>query len=251
VKGIFILLAAGAVCAWVVGCSNTAEMRTARTPDENIEYFDEGERLVRKPKREGLPPTERFTQNEGGGEEIQPLQQADPPDRKGPKGPVTEGMIKIEGGKFTMGHVDPAVTDAGPKQFVDVPTFYIDKYEVTNAQFKTFLEATDYEWKGKLSAWPLGKMPEEIANHPVGYVSWSDAKAYAKWIGKRLPTEAEWEKAARGVDGRKYPWGNKFDAEKCNVKQSGINKTQPVGSSGRRMEAAGPLAGSSHQIPLA
>ena len=223
------IISLAVVAVWLfAGCTTTVEQRHTRNVKENIDYFGQKERLVKKPEKEGLPTTVNVVENRGPSGPVAPLQQQAEPEGK--QGALTEGMIKIEGGKFKMGHVDPSITDAGPETWMDVPKFYIDKYEVTNAQFKTFLEATDYEWKGKLSAWSLGKMPEEIANHPVTYVSWEDAKAYAKWVGKRLPTESEWEKAARGVDGRKYPWGNKFDSKKCNVKESGIAKTQPVGS---------------------
>ena len=102
---------------------------------------------------------------------------------------------------------------------VAVKPFFIDEAEVTNAQFKKFLDSTGYSPKCKqnfLKRWPNGKMPEELAEHPVVYVDIDDARAYAKWAGKRLPTEFEWQLAAQGTDGRIWPWGNTFDANNCN-----------------------------------
>jgi len=102
---------------------------------------------------------------------------------------------------------------------VEVKPFLIDEAQVTNAEFKAFLEATDYAPKHPenfLKHWPEGKMPEELADHPVVYVDLEDARAYAAWCGKRLPAEPEWQAAAQGNDGREWPWGNVFEAAKCN-----------------------------------
>jgi formylglycine-generating enzyme required for sulfatase activity len=189
------------------------------------------ERIARKAEQAGLTP-EQPREARPAPEEISPIQAPprEPSRAEITAASVTRDMVRIEGGKFTIGHIDPSCTDAGPVEEVTVEGYWIDKYEVTNAQWKKFIESTRYEWKGKLSAWPLGTMPEEAANHPVGHISWEDANAYAVWAGKRLPTEFEWEIAARGVDKRSYPWGNKFDEKKCNVKQSGIGRTTPVGT---------------------
>ncbi|MBE7413701.1 MAG: SUMF1/EgtB/PvdO family nonheme iron enzyme [Deltaproteobacteria bacterium] len=93
-------------------------------------------------------------------------------------------------------------------------SFYIDRYEVTNKRFKRFVDATGRphpeHWKG-------GRIPDGREDHPVVYVSWADADAFCKWEAKRLPTEQEWEKAARGTDGRTFPWGDKFDRNKGNT----------------------------------
>ena len=104
--------------------------------------------------------------------------------------------------------------------------FYIDKYEVTNAQYKQFMDETGHKA-------PMYWDDEGFnqSNQPVVGVIWHDAVAYCKWAGKRLPTEAEWEKAARGVDGRIYPWGNEWDSSKCNSYRGddGYQYTAPVG----------------------
>ena len=98
-----------------------------------------------------------------------------------------------------------------------VKDFWIDKYEVTNAMYAEFLNATGYSVEGTrnlkyyLSHWVDGRIPRGAENQPVRWVSYGDANAYARWSDKRLPTNEEWEKAARGTDGRTYPWGNKWN----------------------------------------
>lgn len=113
--------------------------------------------------------------------------------------------------------------------------FYIDKYEVTNRQFKKFVRATNYEPKGDWKRWVRDK--KELDNHPVVGVTWEDAKEYAKWVGKRLPCEIEWEKAARCSLGFWFPWGDSFDNSNklANYNTSGskdsiVKKTVPVDS---------------------
>ncbi len=147
--------------------------------------------------------------------------------------PVTDVMVKIPAGAFTMGS-DKGNPEAGPPHQVDVPDFEIDKFEVTNADFGVFAQAAGYQtfaeqkgytsWKDQAGA---GK-----ENHPAVMITWDDAVAYCKWAGKRLPTEAEWEKAARGQDGRTFPWGNDWDPTKANVKETGLRGTAAVGSFG-------------------
>jgi len=130
-----------------------------------------------------------------------------------------ENMIYVPTGAFVMGSsADAGHYDETPAHRVCLSGFYIDRHEVTNAQFKEFTETTGYITEAEdatvASAYtwrrPYGpdSNAEDIPNHPVVCITWNDANAYAAWAGKRLPTEAEWEKAARGTDGRRYPWGN-------------------------------------------
>ncbi len=144
--------------------------------------------------------------------------------------PTTTGMVSIPAGPFIMGS-DSGDPDETPQHEVDLPAFEIDLYEVTNAQFAAFVEATGYQTdaeKAGEAGW-RAYYTEGKENHPVVKVSWNDAVAYCQWGGKRLPTEAEWEKAARGTDGRVFPWGNEWDPAKANVKESGFRGTTPVG----------------------
>jgi formylglycine-generating enzyme required for sulfatase activity len=139
--------------------------------------------------------------------------------------PTDSLMVLIPSGEFTMGSVSGEGDDnERPQHRVNVSAFYIDRYEVTNAQFRRFIEAGGYtdrnnwsdegwRWRRNVTEpeyWSDGNpnFGEVYPQYPVVGVSWYEAEAYARWAGKRLPTEAEWEKAARGTDGRMYPWGN-------------------------------------------
>jgi formylglycine-generating enzyme required for sulfatase activity len=143
-------------------------------------------------------------------------------------------MVKIPAGKFLYGD---------EKETSEIKTPYsIDVYLVTNLQYEKFIKAGGYvkdeywcnegkEWKKKSENTLPKHWTDEKWNkpdHPVVGVSWYEADAYARWAGKRLPTEQEWERAARGTDGRKYPWRNDFDKERCNSKESGIGHTTAV-----------------------
>src|SRR3990172_5333488 len=139
-----------------------------------------------------------------------------------------ENMVYIPAGKFIMGSMEdikndksfdfgftkPWIADAVPHREIHLEEYYIDKYEVSNTDYEKFVSATGYKAP---EHWEKNAPQEKIRNHPVTNISWYDALEYCKWKGKRLPTEEEWEKAARGTDGRLYPWGNEFDFNKANV----------------------------------
>jgi formylglycine-generating enzyme required for sulfatase activity len=166
-------------------------------------------------------------------------------------------MVHVPAGEFTMGSTDAEVDSAlalcnevkdcerswfeneQPQHTVYLDAFYIDKTEVTNAQYRKCVEAgaCDAPWN------TIYYDKADYAQHPVVFVGWNDADAYCQWEGKRLPTEAEWEKAARGTDGWTYPWGNTFDGSRlnfcdrnCKLDQrdsdadDGYAQTAPVGS---------------------
>ncbi len=136
-----------------------------------------------------------------------------------------ESMAKIPAGEFVMG-TDNLKTDAQnrPAHKVNLPAYEIDVYPVTNAQYARFVAETGH--RVPLN-WAKGRFNPELAMHPVTMISWFDARDYCEWAGKRLPTEAEWEKAARGTDGRRWPWGNVMDVQKLNTYYS-VGSTTPV-----------------------
>ncbi len=158
-----------------------------------------------------------------------------------------EGMVYVPGGTAVIGSTEQDIEKAAaefygsaavdyaktlllqetPQVVKVVAPFYIDRTEVTNKQYHEFIKAT--QWLAP-SHWLGGMYPAGEADLPVYRVSAKDAEAYAKWANKRLPTEAEWELAARGQDGRVYPWGDKFDPAKCNSREGGVKRPTKVGS---------------------
>jgi hypothetical protein len=137
-------------------------------------------------------------------------------------------MVRVPAGRFLYDWM---------KEERELREFWIDRTPVTHAEYKRFLDANPkrsvpfrdigsarpYNWDRKSRSFPQGK-----ADHPVVLVTWHDAAAYAEWAGKRLPTEEEWEKAARGTDGRKYPWGDWVEG-RCNTSEADVESTTAVG----------------------
>jgi formylglycine-generating enzyme required for sulfatase activity len=137
-------------------------------------------------------------------------------------------MVRVPAGRFLFGEM---------MEERELPEFWMDRTPVTNAEYKRFLDAhpghavpfakedwaQQYSWDRQARSFPSGR-----DEHPAVLVTRQDAVAYAEWAGARLPTEEEWEKAARGVDGRKYPWGD-WDNERCNTAEAGVLDTTPVG----------------------
>ncbi len=139
---------------------------------------------------------------------------------------INNEMAMIPAGEFVMGS-NERWEDESPEFITKTDTFLIDIYEVTNSDYKKFIDAIK---SSPPIFWDEGKIPEGLENHPVTYVSWDEASTFCKWAGKRLPTEAEWEKGARGELGQTFPWGSKFDPSKSNSPESESQGTKPVGS---------------------
>lgn len=160
---------------------------------------------------------------------------------------MTEDMIFVPAGTFVMGG-EVGADDERPIRELHLDAFYIDRYEVTNEEYVEFLNAVEdrlarcsghlcIDTKDEdpdshiLDKYKTGQYAVErgYENHPMIKVSWYGAKAYCEYHDKRLPSEAEWEKAARGTDGRAYPWGDEFDASRANTDYK-VGDTTPVGS---------------------
>ena len=168
---------------------------------------------------------------------------------------ASEGMVGIPVGEFRMGST--VIENEKPVHTVYLDAFYIDRYEVTNAEYKKFVDANpifrktnfpaDFHDGNYLAHWTEDTYPSGQEHHPVTYVSWYAAMAYARWAGKRLPTESEWEKAARGgLPGVKYPWGNTATPGTANA--AGVSgSTLPIGSYPPNRYGLHDMAGNVHE----
>jgi len=158
-----------------------------------------------------------------------------PPVSRAPDFPFEPEVILIPAGEFLMGsdpQKDKVVLNwEQPQHTLYLPEYWIAKTPITNAQYAAFVQATGHKAPRH---WQKGKIPQGKGAHPVVEITWHDALAYCTWLAKAtgksytLPSEAEWEKAARGTDGRVYPWGDTFDGSKCNSWESDIKDTTPV-----------------------
>src|SRR5205085_4067970 len=141
----------------------------------------------------------------------------DPPGGNANAGPLTtavpENMVNVDGGEFTMGN-DRGDDYEKPAHETTVKPFFIDKYEVTCERYARFVKEKNYPAPPQ---WKNGTFPAGWARRPVTGVAWDDANAYAQWAGRRLPTEEEWEFAARGTKGWRYPWGNEWISGAANA----------------------------------
>lgn len=169
--------------------------------------------------------------------------------------PRADQMIEIPEGAFSMGIRDEELSSAAirtfvrdllerstPSRTIHLPTYYIDRHPVTHAQYERFMQDGGYqrrelwspagqEWlemEKRSRPWYWDSYQWNRPNYPVIAVSWYEAEAYANWAGKRLPTEAEWEKAARGTDGRRWPWGDEWDDGASNA-EAGLGQLTPIG----------------------
>lgn len=174
---------------------------------------------------------ERYNEYLAAGVELDRLRHPEHYEPGGRK--VQSGMVYIPGGSYTVG---PNTGFERRKRKVSIRPFLIDQNEVSNAQYFTFLEQLPTEkrlqhqprhWQADENG--IRRPPREQLDHPLAGVTWRDANAYARWAGKRLPTEDEWEIACRGKEGLIYPWGNEYKEGRCNDSTTGLRASVAVG----------------------
>jgi len=230
-KRIFPLLLRGEEFPILIN-AQYADVRSGQMPRED--FYDRLRRELAVVEVPQSPPPQPEVRR---GEKVAPGRQ-----------PFEPEMVLIPAGEFLMGS-DPArdhyaTGNEQPQHTVYLPDYYLAKTLVTNVQYAAFLQATSCDlpehWKG-------GKPPEAKGDHPVVHVSWHDVVAYCNWLSQAtgkpycLPSEAEWEKGARGTDGRIYPWGDRWDEERCNSVEDGRGDTTPVGAYPRGVSPYGLL----------
>ncbi len=162
---------------------------------------------------------------------VDPLQVTPSSSSGTPQKVIPEEMVFIPAGPFVQGTTQGGFNER-PERTVILQGFWIDRWEVTNHYYLQFVEQTGHRKPGPPSRYAKRLAQLRGPNQPVAYVSWYDADAYCKWKRKRLPREAEWEKAMRGIDGRLWPWGNSPRVHKANLggRADGYEATAPVGS---------------------
>lgn len=174
----------------------------------------------------GTISTPYEAQMSGAGVEVEPVPESVPGED-----PIPDEMVTIPAGPFVRG-TESGGFDERPQRTIHLDAFSIDRYEVTNHYYQQFVLATGHRKPGLPARYAKSSGKMKGTNQPVVYVSWDDATEYCRWKGKRLPTEAEWEKAMRGGDGRLWPWGAEERAGDANWArvQDGYEVSAPVGS---------------------
>ena len=140
-------------------------------------------------------------------------------------GALDRCVVSIPAGAFRMGS-DGGRPDEAPERSVRLARFSIDRFEVTNAQYQRYVRATG---RSGPAHWAGTEYPPGQADRPIVGIGWSEASGYCAWAGKRLPTEAEWERTCRGTDGRTYPWGDEWDADRLNAVSVPLLVDDPAG----------------------
>src|SRR5581483_2313826 len=136
-----------------------------------------------------------------------------------------QDMVAVPGATFVMGRDQDDSVEEAPAHATIIQPFWIDRFQVSNKQYLAFVRSTNHRAPPN---WREEAVVSGRENDPVTMVSWGDAEAFCEWKGRRLPTEAEWEFAARGSDGRLYPWGEDFRQALVNSAESGLTHVLPV-----------------------